>query len=158
MTCASLAGFPFGFGSGRKPWFLHRLLTELWLFMTANSVILCCSASPHVYLAVPHFHMISTFLSARLPQCSTPLLTLGARSSCLRTECFVIAGFWRVNATSVSLVGEREHRFRICNRTVIVLSFTKGRSNMPLGEDLGFVFLEFERCFLQSFLTVFLWL
>ncbi len=25
MTCVTLAVFPFGFGSGRKPWFLHML-------------------------------------------------------------------------------------------------------------------------------------
>lgn len=76
MTCVSLAVFPFGFGNGRKPWFLHRLsfsvLTEHWLFMTANSVILCFSASIPVFLSVSHFHTFSTFLKTSLSFLSLP--------------------------------------------------------------------------------------
>lgn len=163
VTCVSLAVFPFGFGNGRKPWFLHRLsfsvLTEHWLFMTANSVILCFSASIPVFLSVSHFHTFSTFLKTSLSflSLSPPSHSRGGCSSCLRTDCFVAVGFWRVNKTQVSLVGERESQFSICNQNVLVLSGSEGWTYMPLGKDLqiGFVILMFERCFIQCFLSMF---
>lgn len=113
--CESLAVFPFAFGSGKKPWFFHRLsfsvLTEHWLFMTANSVTLCASLPPSLSppspfliftLSLPYF--FETSLSFR---CLFPPLTQGGSSSCLRTDCFAAAGIGLVNKTPVLLLGKR---------------------------------------------------
>lgn len=150
MTCASLAVFPFGSGSGRELWFLHRLsfsvLTKHWLFMTANSGI--HSASIPVLSVFFLFSHLLHFLSWRPPRYSSclPPLTLRGCSSCLRTDCFVAVGFWRANKTLVSLVGERESQFSICKCSVLVLSVSKGWSYMPLGKGLQIGFLMFGGC------------
>lgn len=160
MTCVSLAVFPFGYGIGRKPWFLHTLsfsvLTKHWLFMTANSLII--SASVPVLPPDSPFHAFSTSsLLLRLLSTLSPPFTLGGSSSCLRTDCLVAAGFWRVNKALVSLVGQGESQLSICNHNVLVLPVSEGWSYKPLGKDLqiDFVVLVVERCCLRCFLSTF---
>lgn len=76
MTCLSLAVFPFGFGDGRKPWFLHTLsfsvLTKHWLFMTANSLILLLfGLHPRLPLCFSFSHFV--YLSSLSETCTSPL-------------------------------------------------------------------------------------
>lgn len=102
---------------------LISALTKNWLFMTTNSVTLCSFVSIPVLLPVFSFsHFLCSLEDSR--SCSSlllPSLTLGGCSSCLRTDCFVAAGVWGVNETLVSLVGERESQFSICNHDMLVL-------------------------------------
>ena len=97
MTCVSLAVFPFGFGKGRKPSFLHTLsfsvLTKHWLFMTANSLMLSSlppSLSSSLFLifalSPPLFSL--SFLSRVLP----PSL-LGAAPAVWEQIALLLLGF-----------------------------------------------------------------
>lgn len=95
MTCVILAVFPFGFGNGRKPWFFHTLsfsvLTKHWLFMTANSLLLCFHPCLSPCLSFSHFLYLFPFSKTSLSFLSLSLS--GAAPAVWEQIALLLLGF-----------------------------------------------------------------